>query len=43
MVYAVEYATCVWVELEVYDLGMIGFSGIDKGVKLFANGSFQGG
>jgi hypothetical protein len=39
VVCAAEDAACVWVDLEVYDLGMVGASNIDEGVWLYADGA----
>jgi hypothetical protein len=39
VVCAAEDAACAWVDLEVYDLGVIGASNVDEAVQLHADGA----
>ena len=32
VVYAAEYVVCVWVDLNIYDLGVVGAADVDEGV-----------
>ena len=43
MVGAAEDASGVWVSLYVDDLGVVGAPNVDEGVKLEADGAFEGG
>ena len=39
VVSAAEDAACVWFDLEVYDLGVVGASNVYEGMLLYADGA----
>jgi hypothetical protein len=43
MIGAPKDASGVWVDVYVDNLGVVGASNVDEGVKLEADGAFQGG
>ena len=43
MIGASKYASCVWIELYVYDLRVISTADVDEGVELDADRAVQGG